>query len=160
MSTSHFSFHVNLHRWCSCSLYAHLLFYRSLKREPDDLLIGRSGADPEKMVTGLKPLTIPRSLNCKSKNVVYLWLCKLCSKTEAYFGRTTQECRDRTSGHRSCFNDESKVESVLSMHARDKHIDNFSLENFSIAVAKKVSPFRFIEKYKYRTIPYRLRYKV
>ncbi len=38
---------------------------------------------------------VPRHLNCKSKHV------KLCKwRKEAYFGRTTQECHDRTSDHR------------------------------------------------------------
>ena len=121
----------------------------------------------QKLSINNNQLTIPKSLNCKSKNVVYFWQCNLCTPTEAYFGRTTQECRDRSSGHRSCFNDESKWEkSALSMHAREKHRNDFSLENFSVAVVKKVSPqnlrreeFRFIEKYK--TIPFGLnRYKV
>ena len=44
---------------------------------------------------------IPEALNCKSKNVIYLWLCKLSAGKEAYFGCTTQECRDIISGHRS-----------------------------------------------------------
>ena len=113
-----------------------------------------------------KPITFPKQLNCKSKNVIYLWLCKLCQGKEAYFGRTTQECRDRTSGHRGCFNEAKWEKSALSMHAKDKHENNFSLENFTIAIVKKVSPqnlrreeFRFIEKY--RTIPLGLnRYKV
>ena len=100
-------------------------------------------------------ITIPKSLNCKSKNVIYLWLCKLCSEKEAYFGRTTQECHDRSSGHRGCFTDEKWEKSALSMHARDMHQNQFSLNNFSVAVVKKVSPqqlrreeFRFIDKYK------------
>ena len=111
-------------------------------------------------------IAIPKSLNCKSRNVIYLWLCKLCSEKEAYFGRTTQECHDRSSGHRGSFNEEKWEKSALSMHARDMHQDQFSLNNFSVAVVKKVSPqqlrreeFRFIDKCK--TIPLGLnRYKV
>ena len=45
--------------------------------------------------------------------------------------------------------------SALSMHAKDRHKDNFSLKNFSVAVIKKVSPqnlrreeFCYIEMYK------------
>ena len=100
------------------------------------------------------PLVIPRYFNCKSKNIVYLWNCKLCD--ENYFGRTIQACHNRTSGHRSCFNSADKLEkSALSMHASDCHPDNFSLETFSISVVKKVSPqqlrreeFKFIDKYR------------
>ena len=113
-----------------------------------------------------KEIRIPKSLNCKSRNVIYLWLCNLCTKSEAYFGRTIQECHDRSSGHRSCFTDDKWEKSALSMHARDKHQSQFSLTNFSVAVVKKVSPqqirreeFRFIDKY--RTITLGLnRYKV
>ena len=111
---------------------------------------------------------IPRHLNCRSRNVIYMWICKLCVEKEVYFGRTIQKCQVRTSGHRSCFNgDEGKWEkSALSMHAKDMHQTQFSLENFTISVVKKVSPqqlrreeYKFIEKY--RTIPLGLnRYKV
>ena len=34
-------------------------------------------------------IRIPNSLNCKSRNIIYLWVCKLCSYKEVYFGRTT-----------------------------------------------------------------------
>ena len=34
-----------------------------------------------------KQIRIPKNLNCKSRHVIYLWLCKLCAE-EAYFGRT------------------------------------------------------------------------
>ena len=101
-----------------------------------------------------KTVLIPRTLNCKSKNVIYMWTCNLCSET--YFGRTTQPCHNRTSGHRSCFRNEDKWEkSALSMHARDSHQNNFSLDTFKISVVKKVSPqrirreeFKFIDKYR------------
>ena len=105
------------------------------------------------MINGI-PLTVPRFLNCKSKSIIYLWLCNLCDD-EPYFGRTIQACRNRTSGHRSCFNNEDKVDkSALSMHAKECHQNNFSLNNFSVAVVRKVSPqqlrrqeFKFIDKF-------------
>ena len=83
-----------------------------------------------------------------------MWTCKLC--WEAYFGRTVQPCHNRTSSHRSCFNVEDKWDkSALSMHAKDVHQMNFSLNIFNIAVIKKVSPqrirreeFKFIDKYR------------
>ena len=100
-----------------------------------------------------KSISIPKSLNCKSRNVIYMWLCNLCS--EAYFGRTTQECHDRSTGHRGCFTDEKWKKSALSMHAKDMHKNYFSLNNYSIALIKKVSPqnlrreeFRLIDKYR------------
>ena len=122
--------------------------------------------DKTNLLINNKTVRIPKTLNCKSKNVIYLWLCKLCLEKEGYFGRTTQECHDRSSGHRGCFTEDKWEKSALSMHAMDMHENQFSLENFSVAVVKKVSPqqlrreeFRFIDKY--RTIPLGLnRYKV
>ena len=101
-----------------------------------------------------KSVVVPRNLNCKTKNVIYMWTCQLC--TETYFGRTTQACHNRSSGHRSCFNNEDKWDkSALSMHARDSHQNNFSLSIFNVSVVKKVSPqrirreeFKFIDKYR------------
>ena len=83
-----------------------------------------------------------------------MWNCKLCAET--YFGRTVQPCHNRTSGHRSCFNNDDKVDkSALSMHAKECHRDHFTLESFNISVVKKVSPqqlrreeFKFIDKFK------------
>ena len=113
--------------------------------------------DEHRFTINGKPLIVPRNLNCKSKNIIYLWLCKLCfDPIEPYFGRTTQACHNRTSGHRSCFTHEEKLDkSALSMHANDKHQNNFSLSNFNISVVKKVSAqrirreeFKFIDKYR------------
>ena len=98
---------------------------------------------------------IPKNLNCKSKNIVYMWVCTLCKGKEVYFGRTTQQCRNRISGHRKCFNDEKYDKSALSMQAREVHQTNFSLDVSKNAVVSKVSPqrlrreeFRYIEKYR------------
>ena len=100
-------------------------------------------------------IKIPRNLNCKTRNIIYMWICKLCGLREVYFGRSIQECHDRTSGHRNCFNEEKWDKSALSMHAKDVHQMSFSLDIFSIAVIKKVSPqylrreeFKFIDKYR------------
>lgn len=41
--------------------------------------------------------------NCKSKNVVYLASCKLCTDN-SYIGRTVQPLHKRVNGHRSSFN--------------------------------------------------------
>ena len=110
-------------------------------------------------------ISIPRSLNCKTRNVIYLWKCKLCRSKDCYFGRTTQKCHLRTNGHRGCFNEEKWEDSALAMHAREAHNADFTLKNFQISIVKKVSPqrirreeFKFIEKF--RTIQLGLnRYK-
>ena len=104
------------------------------------------------------PVVVPQHLNCKDKNVIYMWTCRLCGTKETYFGRTVQEIHDRTSGHRSCFSENKWEKSALSMHAKEAHQMNFSLNTFSISVVKKVSPqqirreeFKFIDKYKTNT---------
>ena len=111
--------------------------------------------DQEKLLVNGNTVNIPRSLNCKSKNIIYLWICKLCGAKEVYFGRTIQECHDRTSGHRGSFTLENLEKSALSMHANDVHQTRFSLDIFSVAVIKKVSPqrlrreeFKFIDKFR------------
>jgi hypothetical protein len=111
--------------------------------------------DQTKVIINGIPLRIPRHLNCKDKNIIYLWICKLCGAKESYFGRTTQECHNRTSGHRGCFNEEKWEKSALSMHAREVHQRQFSLDIFSVAVIKKVSPqnlrreeFKHIDKFR------------
>ncbi len=111
--------------------------------------------DKQKVTVNGVTVNIPHNLNCKTRNIIYLWLCKLCAGKEAYFGRTTQECHDRTSGHRGSFQEDKWEKSALSMHARDVHQTNFSLDNFSVAVVKKVSPqrlrreeYKFIDKFR------------
>ena len=122
--------------------------------------------DKDDLMINGKYLHIPHNLNCKSENVIYMWVCKLCNEKEVYFGRTTQECHDRSSGHRGCFNNDKWEKSALSMHAREVHNSNFSLNIFSIAVIKKVSPqrlrreeYRHVEKYQTKTLGLN-RYKV
>ena len=109
----------------------------------------------KKLIVNENNIVVPYHLNCKSKNIIYMWVCKLCGLQEVYFGRTVQECHNRTSGHRNCFNEEKWDKSALSMHARDVHQMTFSLTIFSISIVKKVSPqqlrreeFKFIDKYK------------
>ena len=34
-----------------------------------------------------KSIQVPRNLNCKSRNVIYLWLCKICGVKEVYFDK-------------------------------------------------------------------------
>ena len=43
----------------------------------------------------------PAPGNCKTRNVIYLVSCRLCSKP--YTGRTVQQICKRMSGHRECF---------------------------------------------------------
>ena len=100
----------------------------------------------------------PKNLNCKSRNVIYLWQCQLCTANNSYFGRTVQVTHKRTNTHRGCFDMEGAWEdSALSMHAKSCHPDNFSLKNFKISLVQQCTPqtirrneFKFIDKYKTR----------
>ena len=106
------------------------------------------------------PVQKQKNLNCKSRNVLYLWQCQLCIDENSYMGRTIQKSHERTNTHRSCFTDSSKWEaSALSMHAKSVHPHSFDLSHFKITLLKKVSPqrirreeFKFIDKYKTRTL--------
>ena len=109
-----------------------------------------------KVTVNDKHIPLGKTLNCKSRNVIYLWQCKLCRKDDSYFGRTIQKAHKRTNTHRGCFNDPSKWEdSALSLHARNVHGENFDLKNFEISLIKKCSPqrirreeFKYIDKFK------------
>ena len=103
-------------------------------------------------------ITTGKTLNCKSRNVIYLWQCQLCEEENSYFGRTIQRTHERTNTHRGCFTDEKWESSALSMHARSIHGENFNLDNFKISLIKQCSPqrirreeFKYIDKFKTRT---------
>ena len=105
-----------------------------------------------------KELPIPQNLNCKSKECIYLCICNRCSQNNAYFGQTVQEEHNRMSGHRDKFNITKHKKSALSWHAYDAHGGNLTLDDFSVAVLKKVTPRRlkreehmFIDKFETQT---------
>ena len=104
-------------------------------------------------------INIPNNLNCKTRNTIYLWKCKICDNQNVYFGRTTQRCHQRTNGHRNCFSKNNFQKSALSMHAKDKHPENMHLENFEIAIVKQIFPrsikreeFKVIDKYRTKVL--------
>ena len=104
---------------------------------------------------GVKP---SKTLNCKSRNVIYLWQCQICNTENSYFGRTIQKTHERTNTHRRCFSEEKWEDSALSMHSRTVHQEHFDLTNFRITLVKKCSPqrirreeFKYIDKYRTRT---------
>ena len=108
-------------------------------------------------VNGLQ-VKAAKSLNCKSRNVIYLWQCLICENDDSYFGRTIQKSHERTNTHRRCFSEEKWEDSALSMHSHHKHEEQFNLENFKITLVKKCSPqrirreeFKCIDKYRTKT---------
>ena len=87
--------------------------------------------------------------NCKTKGIIYLVICKLCSKP--YFGRTTQTLAKRMSGHRGCYYevlqkediDESKDDYSLGLHLVNEHgcsdPGDFN-KNYNIQIKEVCSP--------------------
>ena len=112
----------------------------------------------DSIVINNKELHITNGLNCKSKNIVYLCMCKKCDSNNAYFGQTVQEHHNRMTGHREKFNVNNYMKSALSMHAYDSHDGDLSLQDFNIAAISKVPPRRlkreeyiFIDKFETKT---------
>ena len=78
----------------------------------------------ETFVINGKELKVPPKFSCKSKNVIYVAQCKICSEhcevmeEDTYIGQTTQTLRNRINGHRVGFNNEGAHEkSALSTHS-------------------------------------------
>ena len=72
-----------------------------------------------------------KTLNCKSRNIIYLWQCQICDNENSYFGRTIQKSHERTNTHRRCFTVQSKWEdSALSMHSHTIQPEQMDLRNF------------------------------
>ena len=91
---------------------------------------------------GLK-VKLDFTLNCKSKNCIYVALCRYCNDKAFYFGQTTTPLHIRFNGHRGCFktNNFKFNDSALSHHIYTKHLENFDskLLNFKIGIVRSCS---------------------
>jgi hypothetical protein len=67
------------------------------------------------------------TLSCKSKNYIYVALCRHCNDKAFYFGQTTTPLHIRFNGHRGCFkiNNSKFNDSAISHHIYTKHLENF-----------------------------------
>ena len=55
--------------------------------------------------------------NCKTENVIYLYVCKLCESNDSFYvGQTVNSARGRASGHRGSFKSRKYTKSALSHH--------------------------------------------
>ena len=104
------------------------------------------------------PVRKQRNLNCKTRNVIYLWQCQLCMEEDSYFGGTIQKSHERTNTHRGSFTEEKWEQSALSMHAKSVHPNHFDLSNFRTILLCKISlqrirreEFKYIDKYRIQT---------
>ena len=82
----------------------------------------KEGKDFSSSYTGLA-YKIRHHLTCKSKYVVYLVTCQLCSKQ--YVGKTTQFMHTRHTGHRSEIENQT---SELGEHFHRCGVENLSLQ--------------------------------
>ena len=122
------------------------------------------GGENIKEINGLPISCAPG--NCKSKNVIYLVICKICYKP--YFGRTVQLTQNRMSGHRECFYkvlanenvDESSDDFSLGLHLVHEHgsVDREDFnKSFSVQIVENCSPSNLEKKehmyiHKYKTL--------
>ena len=101
---------------------------------------------------------LPKNVDCKTKNVIYLQSCGDLDCAEegmnSYTGQTRQEFRERNNGHRSKFNVSKHEDSALAHHSYMDHGLGVKLQNFKCAIVKKCKirqldreEFKFIEKF-------------
>ena len=82
--------------------------------------------------------------NCKTDNIIYAALCKLCN--DFYFGQSINEEHTRMNGHRNKFTEEDHVKSALAMHLFTDHPGNVGnnqedgLSNFNVVILESVNP--------------------
>ena len=125
-------------------------------------MIGEVNVDE---INGLPISAAPGS--CKTKNVIYLVSCRLCSKP--YFGRTVQIICKRMNGHRECYykvlrnHDEVDVQSddySLGLHLVNEHgctDENDFNRLYSVQIIENCSPSSLEKKehcyiHKYNTL--------
>ena len=91
-------------------------------------------------------LKLNGSLNCKSKNIIYVAQCTICSrglgnrKEDSYIGQSMQRAHLRMNGHRAKFSEEEHQGSALAQHCWEAHREHFSLDIFKLGLIKSVSP--------------------
>ena len=81
--------------------------------------------------------------DCKSDNIVYLYICKLCPKKKSfYIGQSINTCRIRTNNHRAKFTLNYYTKSALSYHMYLDHPQNFDnkLQSYDLGIIKSTSP--------------------
>ena len=100
---------------------------------------------PSMSING-KRLRLSARLNCKSKNVIYVAQCNLCSnqrgnrKEDTYVGQTMQPFHRRVNGHRSKFTEAEHQGSALAQHCWEKHRDSMDLSFFTLGIVRQVNP--------------------
>ena len=100
---------------------------------------------PQKIKINNVEIKLDFSKNCKTGNVVYVYICKHCNgNTGYYFGQTTENMHKRANGHRTCFStaNEKYKNSALSYHIFEEHKDKFDdkLTNYRLGIINSAIP--------------------
>ena len=94
-----------------------------------------------------------KTANCKSENITYAAICKLCD--DFYFGKSTNEEHVRMNGHRDKFTFDKFHKSALSMHVYVDHLDFIGssqeegLSNFNIVILNSTNAIDLRRKESY-----------
>ena len=102
---------------------------------------------------------LPRNLTCKSRNIVYIFQCKLCHNSRgSYVGQTQQPCHKRVNNHRSTFR-RNPENSPLAYHSVHDHGGTLKFEDFNLSILEQTDPRNlnklenyYISKFRCRTL--------
>ena len=102
--------------------------------------------DDLKKITTMSNINIrlDLSLNCKSSNIIYIFICKHCKNNadfkEYYIGRSMDRLNVRTNNHRFHFKTKNMEykNSALANHVFEKHFEHFDqkLDNFDLGIIR------------------------
>ena len=102
--------------------------------------------DDLKKITTMSNINIrlDLSLNCKSLNIIYIFICKHCKNNadfkEYYIGRSMDRLNVRTNSHRFHFKTKNMEykNSALANHVFEKHFEHFDqkLDNFDLGIIR------------------------
>ena len=92
------------------------------------------------VITSSYSHAVPETLNCKSRNVIYIAQCRLCTNSQgSNTGQTQQPLHKRINNHRSDFYNQPH-KSALAYHSTQQHGGTLQLENYRFAILQQTRP--------------------
>ena len=94
-----------------------------------------------------------KTANCKTENVTYVAICKLCN--DFYFGKSINEEHVRMNGHRDKFDYDKFHRSALATHIFVDHLDSVGdskdegIMNYNVAILDSVNAINLRRKESY-----------
>ena len=89
--------------------------------------------------------SLTHDMNCDSANIVYLITCSKCKLQ--YVGETSQQLRERMTGHRSCINLNKNTPIGIHFNSIGHDINNFTVTPIEIVQSNKINDRRAREYY-------------